>query len=246
MRSHDCSTFATHLQSVDTPINAIQIWKAQLDSLSTEEIAKLEISLDSSERLRAARFHFEQDRKHYIGSRGLLRHLIGGHLNVAPATLIFEYGAHGKPALTAAFSHDKTLCFNLSHSAGWAMFALAWDREVGIDLESNARLQRDHNELLGLASRILSEGELVVWKALPNNAAREAAFLRAWTRKEAYAKARGQGLFANLTSVEVILDAAAPNSSLILHSSEKGVNDWILHDLSAPGGFAAAVAAAHK
>jgi 4'-phosphopantetheinyl transferase len=240
--------FAAHLQSIDTPINAIQIWKAPLDSLSTEEIATLEISLDPSERLRAERFHFEQDRKHYIGSRGLLRHLIAGQLNVAAATLTFEYGEHGKPALTAAFSHDKTLCFNLSHSAGWAMFALAWDREVGIDLESNARLQRDHDELLGLATRILSERELAVWKALPNNAAREAAFLRGWTRKEAYAKARGEGLFANLTLVEVILDAAAPNSSLILHSSaeEEGARDWILHDLSAPDGFAAAVAVAHK
>jgi len=247
MRSPDYSMFATRLQSIDTCINAIQIWKAQLDSLSTEEIAKLEISLDSSERLRAARFHFEQDRKHYIGSRGLLRHLIGNHLNVSPADLMFEYGAHGKPALTAEFSNDKTLCFNLSHSAGWAMFALAWDREVGIDLESNARLQRDHDELLGLASRILSERELAVWKALPDNAARETAFLRAWTRKEAYAKARGQGLFANLTSVEVILDAAAPDPSLILHSSaEEGVHDWTLHDLPAPDGFAAAVAVVHK
>ena len=240
--------FATHLQSIDTPINAIQIWKTQLDSLSTEEIAKLEILLDSSERLRATRFHFEQDRKHYIGSRGLLRYLIGDHLNVDPAALTFEYGAHGKPTLAAAFSQDQTLCFNLSHSAGWAMFALAWDREIGIDLESNARLQRDHDELLGLATRILSARELAVWKTLPNNAAREAAFLRAWTRKEAYAKARGQGLFANLTSVEVILDAAAPNSSLVLHSSaeEGGVDDWILHDLPAPDGFAAAVAVAQK
>jgi 4'-phosphopantetheinyl transferase len=79
--------------------------------------------------------------------------------------------------------------------------------------------------------------------------AREAAFLRAWTRKEAYAKAKGQGLFEELTRIEVALDAAAPKSSLTLRSSTTEgeiMRHWVLHDLSAPDGFAAALAVAQE
>src|SRR5204863_518086 len=163
--------------------------------------------------------------------------------------LVFEYAAHGKPAIAAEFSGDLPLRFNLSHSAGWAMFALAWDREVGVDLESAARLTRNVDGLTALATRVLSTRELAIWRALPDTAAREAAFLRAWTRKEAYAKATGQGLFDKLTCIEVALDASAPKSSLTLHSSTKEgaiTRHWTVHDLAAPDGFAAALAVAEK
>jgi 4'-phosphopantetheinyl transferase len=127
------------------------------------------------------------------------------------------------------------------------MFALAWDREVGIDLESATRLKRDVDGLAGLAARVLSARELTIWQALPETA-REAAFLRAWTRKEAYAKATGRGLLEQLIRTGVALDAAAPQSSLTLRSPQEGgtTRDWVLHDLPAPDGFAAALAVEQK
>jgi 4'-phosphopantetheinyl transferase len=233
------------LQPVDVPVSDVQIWRAQLESLSPEEIVELTLSLDSAERARAAQFHFERDRRHYVASRGLLRRLLGPLLETPASALGFEYGAQGKPAIAPAFLQSRTLCFNLSHSGGWAMFALAWDREVGIDLEGAARLNRDVTGLSELAARVLSSRELAIWKALPDAAAREAAFLRAWTRKEAYVKAMGKGLFNALGNIEVALDAAAPKSSLKLRSStQEGeiTRHWVLHDLSAPDGFAAALA----
>jgi 4'-phosphopantetheinyl transferase len=168
-------------------------------------------------------------------------------LDKPAAALVFEHGAHGKPAIAPALPHGRSLRFNLSHSAGWAMFALAWDCEVGIDLESTARLKRDVDELAGLAARVLSRRELAIWQALPDTA-RDAAFLRAWARKEAYAKATGQGLLEELIRTDVALDAAAPKSSLTLRSSQKAgiTRDWALHDLAAPDGFAAALAVEQK
>jgi 4'-phosphopantetheinyl transferase len=237
------------LQSPDTSVSGVQIWTAHLDSLSSGELGELRGVLDSAEQARAARFHFERDRRHYVASRGLLRRLLGAALDAAASAVVFEYGAHGKPALAAAFLRDRILHFNLSHSDGWAMFALAWDREIGIDLESATRLKRDVNGLTGLAARVLSARELVIWQALPDTAPRDAAFLRAWTRKEAYAKATGQGLFDQLTCIEVALDAVAPKSSLTLRSSpQEGeiTRHWVLHDLSAPDGFAAALAVEQK
>ncbi len=236
------------LQTPDTSVSGVQVWTAHLDSLSAGELEELSGVLDPVEQARATRFHFEHDRRHYLASRGLLRGLLAAALDKPASTLLFEYGAHGKPALTALCSGDRILHFNLSHSAGWAMFALAWDRELGVDLESASRLQREAAGLSGLAGRILSRGELSVWQALPD-AAREAAFLRAWTRKEAYVKATGKGFFDEVNRIEVALDAAAPKSSLTLRSSPRPdeiMRHWVLHDLSDPAGFAAALAVEQK
>ena len=232
------------LQSVDTPVAGVQIWTAHLEALSSAELGELNALLDAGERARAARFHFEHDRRHFVGSHGLLRRLLSAALDKPAAALVFEHGAHGKPAISSsAFAQKRTLRFNLSHSAGWAMFALAWDCEVGIDLESSIRLKRDADGLAGLAARVLSARELTIWQALPETA-RDAAFLRAWTRKEAYAKATGRGLLEELIRTDVALDAAAPKSSLTLRSPQEGdvTRDWVLHDLPAPDGFAAALA----
>ena len=64
------------------------------------------------------------------------------------------------------------------------MFALALDRDVGIDLESNSRID-DEQEMDDLATRILSPREHTIWSQLSNASARRDAFFRAWTRKEA-------------------------------------------------------------
>ncbi|HEV2842763.1 MAG TPA: 4'-phosphopantetheinyl transferase superfamily protein [Chthoniobacterales bacterium] len=237
------------LQTPDTSVNGVQVWTAHLDAVSSAELEELSAVLDAAEHARAARFHFEHDRRHYLASRALLRQLLGAALDKPAPTLIFEYGAQGKPALAAAFSQDRILRFNLSHSAGWAMFALAWDRELGIDLESGGRLKRDGDGLSALAGRVLSARELSIWQALPDAAARDAAFLRAWTRKEAYAKATGKGLFVEVNRIEVALDAAAPNALLTLPSlpqEGEAARHWTLHDLAAPDGFTAALAVERK
>lgn len=236
------------LQSIDSPANGVQIWAAHLEALPPAELNQLEATLDSNEHARAARFHFERDRRHYVASRGLLRHLLGSALDQPASGLVFEYGPYGKPALSSSIREGRTLCFNLSHSTEWAMFALSWGHEVGIDLESVARLDRDAKGLAGLAARVLSKRELAIWQALPDAPSRDAAFLRAWTRKEAYAKAIGQGLFEHLIQNEVALDAAAPKPSLMLTFAAPGSMSrfWIIHDLKAPDGFAAALAVERK
>jgi 4'-phosphopantetheinyl transferase len=238
--------FQSLLQSINSPADGVQIWTAHLEALPPAELDQLAATLDSNEHARAARFHFECDRRHYVASRGLLRHLLGAALNEPASGLVFEYGPHGKPAISSPIREGRTLRFNLSHSAGWAMFALSWSSEVGIDLESVARLDREAKGLADLAARVLSKHELAVWQALPDAASRDAALLRAWTRKEAYAKALGQGLFEHLIQNEVALDAAVPKPTLTLPSSQADDLTWIIHDLSAPDGFAAALAVEQK
>ncbi|MEO5722131.1 MAG: 4'-phosphopantetheinyl transferase superfamily protein [Chthoniobacterales bacterium] len=225
-------------ESPPSPVREVRIWTAHLDALQASDIAHLQPSLDETERARAARFHFEKDRRHFIAARGLLRELVGAMLETSPEFLQFVYGPHGKPAVASPAKDGRFLRFNLSHSAGWAMFACTWDREVGIDLESTARLAADDAHLSALAARILSTREFEVWRGLADSAARHIAFLRAWTRKESYVKAKGQGVFDDLRAVEVIQDAAMPAASLHVAGA------WIIHDLPAPHGFAAALTVA--
>jgi 4'-phosphopantetheinyl transferase len=223
----------------------VQIWQTPLDALAAAETQRLARVLDPSERRRASRFHFARDRNHYVACRGLLRELLASALKRPAATLVLEYGAHGKPEI-AAETGGRRPRFNLSHSEGWVMFAFAWDREVGIDLESGTRLDPDENNLTALARRILSERELTVWQDLPSAGLRRAAFLRAWTRKEAFAKATGKGVLEQWDRIDLVLDAGAPNPSLVVRPQPGEPGSWVVHDLAAPSGFAAALAIEQK
>lgn len=225
----------------EPPESGVRIWTAQLDALSVAELDNL---LDAAEQERAARFHFHRDRKRYIAARACLRHLLGAALNRPPSSLRFTYRAHGKPELEDSTSAERSLRFNLSHSAGWAMFALGWDRDVGIDLESMERLGSDEEHLSALAARVLSAREFDLWRRLPDTDARHAAFLRAWTRKEAYAKATGQGIFDGLRDIEVILDPAPQQTLTVTRQSPNSISRWSLYDLNAPEGFVASLAIA--
>jgi len=61
---------------------------------------------------RAARFRFDQERERYSVGRGALRAILGAYADRNPASLAFEYGPFGKPALSGLYG----LAFNLSHS----------------------------------------------------------------------------------------------------------------------------------
>jgi 4'-phosphopantetheinyl transferase len=67
---------------------------------------------------------------------------------------------------------------------------------------------------------------------------RSGAFFRCWTRKEAYLKARGDGLTVDLASFDVSLDECPV---LLRESAEPG--RFVLYDLDAPLSHAVALAA---
>ena len=92
----------------------VHVWTAALDDPAPGGV------LDADETARAARFHFEHDRRHYAAARGWLRVLLGRYLDRPPGTLRFGYGPRGKPFL--AGPHGG-VCFNVSHSHGRALLA---------------------------------------------------------------------------------------------------------------------------
>jgi 4'-phosphopantetheinyl transferase len=178
----------------------VHIWQINLDQPDpmVQEFTQV---LSAHELVRAKRFYLEQDRRRFIVGRSQLRSILGRYLDCEPDYVQFCYGPNGKPALVSdAITHRNTLHFNLSHSQGLALCALAWNWEVGIDLEYIRPLPTAKQ----LAQRFFSPEEYAFIQALPANE-QPRAFFRLWTCKEAYLKAIGKGLPFLLKYVEVAL-----------------------------------------
>lgn len=182
----------------------IHVWHTALD-LGPQELRQLEATLAPEEKLRADGFRFARDRNHFVAARGILRRLLGSYLDRSPAEVEFAYGPRGKPALKTADGSDAGVCFNLSHSHGLAVYAIARDRNLGIDVE----LVRPEITSERIAGRYFSAREKRDLHSLPPEQRAEGVFL-CWTRKEAYLKALGTGLQVPLASFDVTVTPGMP------------------------------------
>jgi phosphopantetheinyl transferase len=94
--------------------------------------------------------------------------------------------------------------FNVSHSSGWAIYALGLG-EVGVDLE----FVRPIPEMQALVDQYLSVAERSGFGSVPDDQELK-AFYNCWTRKEAYVKVLGGGLFIPLDQFDVSVDPNSP------------------------------------
>ena len=195
-------------------------------------------TLTTDECQRAERYVFEKDRTHFAVARGLLRVLLGRYLRQEPQHLRFTYGPHGKPAL-ATDTGRAPLCFNVSHSHGLALYAVTRGREVGVDVE---RIRPEIAQEK-IAERFFSRREVTVLRALPTSL-QAAAFFACWTRKEAYIKAKGEGLALPLGQFDVSLAPGEPAMLLRTAWDPQEAACWALQDLAPAPGYRAAVAVA--
>lgn len=213
----------------------VHIWRADLD-LQIISIQKFHQTLSTDERARAERFRFEQDRKRFVIGRGILRIIIGRYLNIEPSRLEFCYGKSGKPTLANTFGKE-TILFNMSDSGRLALYGFTRNHEIGVDIEHI----RDIPEMEQIAERFFSDGENAVFHALPNGKKKE-AFFNCWTRKEAFIKAKGQGLKLGLNQFEVSLAPGERAALLNINTDNQEASHWSLRDLDPGPGFVAALA----
>ena len=64
----------------------IHLWHSDL-AMEGHRLAQLASYLDQDERARAARFHFERDRRRFKAGRGVLRQILASYLDVAPIVM---------------------------------------------------------------------------------------------------------------------------------------------------------------
>ena len=214
----------------------VHVWRASLDPPESE-VQRLAQTLSADELLRSKHFYFERDRKRFMVSRGILRTILGSYLGIEPSRLRFGYGSYGKPVLAEPAS-EGTLRFNVSHSQGLALYAIAPNREVGCDLE---RL-RPISDAEQIAERFFSPRENAVLRTLPSHLRHE-AFFTCWVRKEAYIKARGEGLAFPLDQFDVSLAPGEPAMLLHVRGYPQEVSRWVLRELTVGSDYVAALAA---
>lgn len=216
----------------------VHVWLASLEQ-PLECVQQLRETLSADEETRATRFYFEKDRRHFIVARGILRALLACYLQATAAELRFAYNEYGKPVLQFP-ERQPALNFNLSHSHELALYAFAYERAIGVDIEYMRPLSS--GEYIDLARHFFSPGECATLDSLPESARRQ-AFFNCWTRKESYIKARGMGLSIPLDSFDVSLAPAEPAALLASRDAPDTVANWSLRALTVPADYAAALLA---
>jgi 4'-phosphopantetheinyl transferase len=207
---------------------AVHVWYADLDALDGQPLT---IHLTERERQQAARFRAATHAARFANCRGLVRLLLGRYTGQEPARLSFDYGPHGKPAL----SRDTGLHFNVSHAGAHALLAFTPACPVGVDIEE----VRSFHGMDDLATRFFTPPEAAALSDLRTDD-RVAGFFRCWTRKEAVVKARGHALPPSMHNFTVSVCADGP--ARLEWLSDDAPIRWKLQHLEPARGLIGAVA----
>lgn len=213
----------------------VHVWRVCLNQPSST-VQVLSDSLTPNEKQRAAKYYFQKDREHFAVARGALREILSRYVSILPDRIRFSCNDYGKPLLTGP-TGDHLLRFNVSHSNGVALYALTRGRDIGVDVE----FMRQEFASLGIAELFFSPLEVSMLRALPPNL-QTPAFFNCWTRKEAYVKARGEGLSHPLHRFAVSLVPGEPASLLSTDDDPLEASRWSLTELCVGPNYVAAIA----
>jgi phosphopantetheinyl transferase len=160
------------------------VWRADLEAVDETVLE----SLSPGELARAKRFSSARAGLLWARSRGVLRELLAGYLEIEANEVPLARDHRGKPIVRGT-SAGKSISFNVSHSAPLALYAFA-EADVGIDVQVPPRRAGNY---LGIAARVF--GPEQARRLEPLSALdREREFLRVWAVHEAALKCRGAGL----------------------------------------------------
>jgi len=215
--------------------NNIHVWLANLN-LPDLRLQDMRQTLCDGEKERADRFVFDVHRRRYIAGRGFLRMILARYVLKSPSELVFSYSPRGKPELVSNSSSEQ-LYFNVSHSHDLALYAVARNRCVGVDVE---RIESTSN-VEQLAERYFFPKEFDVIRSMAPERKNE-AFFKGWTVKEAYVKATGEGL-AEMEQVELSMSADGPAVLLTIHDNPAATARWSSCQMRPSPGYMAALVA---
>ena len=214
--------------------NEVHIWRLEPEP-TVEHYLEL---LSADERERAARFRFPHLTHSFVADHGRIRLILGDYAGVDARGLEFVCNEFGKPEVA---NLSAPLRFNLSHTEGMSMLAVALDTAVGIDIEA----VRPMDDWLGVAQSHFSPREIAVLNETEQSD-RQNAFFRCWTRKEAFLKAHGRGLSIPLDSFAVSVAAEATPALLECTWGPEETKRWSLMSLDVGTKFAGALAVEGK
>jgi 4'-phosphopantetheinyl transferase len=182
----------------------VHLWVVEPERVTDPRLLKAYLALlDEREQERRQRFRFEKHQHQFLVSHALVRVTLSRYAQVPPQTWRFSTNTYGRPALTGEALPG--LRFNLSHTDGMAVCAVALDTDVGADVEYSGR----QGQTVELADSFFAPSEVAALRALPPERQRE-RFFEYWTLKESYIKARGMGLSLPLDQFAFHLEPGQP------------------------------------
>jgi len=230
--SHDSSRAAA-LPGSGAPLapNEIALWILEGRRWAPGAIDEMASHASEDERRHATRFADARLGHRYLVDHGFLRTVLARYVARPPAGIPIARTRLGKPYVADSSLADG-LRFSMSHSDDVTLVAVAFGREIGIDVE---RVRSDV-ELDEIARMQFSPREIEALAGLPD-ARRCLASFAIWVRKEALAKAQGGGISADfLRRLSVGAGPAGP----IAWDGRR----WGLQDVELGPGYVAALAAA--
>lgn len=166
----------------------VHVWITEPEQIEEPRLLEAYLGvLNPEEREKQRKFYFERHRRQYLVSHALVRLTLSRYAAVRPEQWSFRTNSYGRPEVL--WEGGPRLHFNLSHTEGMAVVAVALDAEVGVDVEDSHR----PGETVGIADHYFAPAEVATLRALPVERQQE-RFFEYWTLKEAYIKARGMGL----------------------------------------------------
>jgi 4'-phosphopantetheinyl transferase len=168
-----------------------------------------------AERERYDRFRHDIDRHMFLLGRLMARALVGRALGCDPRAWTWRDGPRGRPEVGGPATPVR---FNLAHSAGLVACVVACGRDVGVDVEDLERRQPEPD----IVERYCAPAEVADIRAQGDGWSER--FLRYWTLKEAYLKARGLGIAVPLAEISFALDGES-SARIAFLGSLRGTDD---------------------
>lgn len=221
--------------SLHLPDGELHILQADAMAFATHERMLTDL-LSEAELEKANSFRQRPDRNRSILARAVLRDILGRYMETDPQGLQFLVTSHGKPVLNPDV-HANAPHFSVSHSGNVVLFAFARRHDVGVDVEAI----RTDLDVIEIAQRFFAPSELDELLGLPATS-RVRAFFDGWTRKEAYLKARGEGIGSGLDRFAVTMAPGEPARLISDDRYPEQVAQWCLCDIPFGSDYAAAVA----
>lgn len=172
-------------------------FKFDINSFTDEEYNKWYSFMSEEKQKRVDKFRFVEDKKRSVAGDMLVRKAISDCLCVSAESINFSISEKGKPYIP-----DFDIEFNISHSGDMVVCAVD-NTPVGIDIEKIRPLD------LKISKKVFSDDELIyLFDHVPThedfifteNEEILKRFFRLWTKKEAYGKFIGCGIFTDETN----------------------------------------------
>jgi 4'-phosphopantetheinyl transferase len=175
----------------------VHVWRISL-SIDRAQLSAYECGLSEYERERCGRLRYRADADKFIASHGALRTILAAYAGVRPGELEFSRSAFGKPSLISVEEASAGIMFNMTDSGEIALVAVSNGREVGVDIER----MKTGEDLTAAALQCFCGAEMDLFRAAHPERQAE-VFYTLWSRKEAYVKARGEGMSLVLRNIDV-------------------------------------------